>query len=99
MIELVGSPPEPHEYGELRVAAGRSPRREAGVAASLPTSLFVVTLRDDDRLVGVGLSSATGSTRRSSTSLCIRRTERKIFHAASPTSSWNAQPRYRTQLA
>ncbi|NGZ77254.1 GNAT family N-acetyltransferase [Saccharibacillus alkalitolerans] len=53
-IQVLYEPPGPEEYIELRIAAGMSARTPAAARAGLPNSLFVVTLREHGKLVGMG---------------------------------------------
>lgn len=53
-IELNYSPPEPEEYNSLRVVAGLSPKDLEGSKTGLQNSLFIVVLREANKLVGMG---------------------------------------------
>jgi len=46
--------PAPEEYIHLRVAAGLSPKGLTGAEIGLRNSIFTVTLRDSDQLIGMG---------------------------------------------
>lgn len=48
------SVPGVEEYRALRVAAGLSPKTAEAAAAGLPNSLFSVTVRKGDELIGMG---------------------------------------------
>ena len=53
---LVGdeAPPAPREYCSLRSAAGLSPMTLQAAEASLPNSLYAVTVRHEEQLVAMG---------------------------------------------
>ncbi|MCY9514408.1 GNAT family N-acetyltransferase [Paenibacillus apiarius] len=53
-IHIVHEAPTPEEYTSLRVAAGLSPKSLAGAEIALKNSIFAVTLRHEDELVGMG---------------------------------------------
>ncbi|WPU63570.1 GNAT family N-acetyltransferase [Peredibacter starrii] len=46
--------PLPQEYCDLRKVAGLSPKTLEAAEISLPRSLFAVTIRDGERLIGMG---------------------------------------------
>jgi ribosomal protein S18 acetylase RimI-like enzyme len=54
MFEVRDEIPGVDEFCELRVAAGLSAMDRAATATALPRSLYAVTIRDGDRLIGMG---------------------------------------------
>ncbi|MHA0856115.1 GNAT family N-acetyltransferase [Paenibacillus sp. CMAA1364] len=53
-IDIIYEPPYPDEYNQLRLNAGMSARDNAGAAIGLSNSIFNVTLRQSNVLVGMG---------------------------------------------
>ncbi|WP_438350388.1 GNAT family N-acetyltransferase [Paenibacillus sp. FA6] len=53
-IDIVYEPPMPDEYNELRVIAGLSARDKAGAVIALTNSIFNITLRQSNELIGMG---------------------------------------------
>lgn len=46
--------PNAQEYNNLRIISGLSPKDEAASEAGLKNSIFIVILRDSDKLIGMG---------------------------------------------
>ncbi|PHM33473.1 GNAT family N-acetyltransferase [Xenorhabdus innexi] len=54
MIEITEALPTPHEYLMLREYAGMSPKSIEAAEKGLPNSLFMICIRDEGKLVGMG---------------------------------------------
>lgn len=54
MPQLIDAAPSVAEYRMLREASGLSPKSEEAAIAGLAGGLFAVTLRDDERAIGMG---------------------------------------------
>ncbi|HBG11825.1 MULTISPECIES: GNAT family N-acetyltransferase [Clostridia] len=46
--------PDAQEYNNLRIISGLSPKDEVGSEVGLKNSIFIVTLRDSEKLIGMG---------------------------------------------
>lgn len=53
-INVLYEIPNAQEYNNLRIASGLSPKDEVASEVGLKNSIFIVTLRDSDKLVGMG---------------------------------------------
>lgn len=53
-IDIIYEPPTPDEYNQLRTKAGLSTRDKAGAAIALTRSIFNITLRQSNELIGMG---------------------------------------------
>lgn len=53
-INIFYKAPEAIEYNDLRVKAGMSPKDIEASTRGLENSLFAISLRDDDKLIGMG---------------------------------------------
>ncbi|WP_315119722.1 GNAT family N-acetyltransferase [uncultured Clostridium sp.] len=53
-IDVSYETPNGKEYNNLRIISGMSPRDEAASEIGLKNSIFMVTLRDSDKLIGMG---------------------------------------------
>ncbi|MEW9094692.1 MAG: hypothetical protein AB2417_06370 [Clostridiaceae bacterium] len=53
-IDISYEIPNGKEYNNLRIISGLSPKDEAASEIGLKNSIFMVTLRDADKLVGMG---------------------------------------------
>ncbi|WP_106766489.1 GNAT family N-acetyltransferase [Paenibacillus faecalis] len=53
-INIVYEAPEPKEYVNLRIATGLSPKNISTAAIAMKNSIFSVSLRDSNALVGMG---------------------------------------------
>ena len=54
MFEVIEAVPAVDEFCDLRIAAGLSAMDRTAAAAALPRSLHAVTIRDGERLIGMG---------------------------------------------
>jgi GNAT superfamily N-acetyltransferase len=54
MVEVRDEIPTVDEFCDLRVAAGLSAMDRTAAAIALPRTLYAVTIRDADRLIGMG---------------------------------------------
>ncbi|GEK10110.1 GNAT family N-acetyltransferase [Pseudoalteromonas sp. McH1-7] len=46
--------PSPHEFCEMRIKAGLSPKSIKAAEIALPNSLYIITVRDHDNLIAMG---------------------------------------------
>lgn len=53
-IDISNDIPSSKEYNNLRIISGLSPKDEEASETGLKNSIFMVTLRDKDKLVGMG---------------------------------------------
>ncbi|KAJ49650.1 ribosomal protein S18 acetylase RimI-like enzyme [Clostridium tetanomorphum] len=53
-IDISYEIPNAKEYNNLRIISGLSPRNEEASKIGLKNSMFMITLRDSDKLVGMG---------------------------------------------
>lgn len=53
-IDISYEIPNAKEYNNLRIIAGLSPKDEAASEIGLKNSIFMITLRDSDKLIGMG---------------------------------------------
>lgn len=53
-IDIMYEIPNAQEYNNLRIAAGLSPKDEMASKIGLKNSIFIVTLRDSGKLIGMG---------------------------------------------
>jgi GNAT superfamily N-acetyltransferase len=61
-IEVSNEPPQAEEFVALRIAAGMRGRAIASAQKGIENSLFWITLRNDDKLVGMGRVIGDGGT-------------------------------------
>ncbi|MFT4104720.1 MAG: GNAT family N-acetyltransferase [Lacrimispora sp.] len=53
-IAVLYEVPNAQEYNNLRIISGLSPKDETASETGLKNSIFMVTLRDSDKLIGMG---------------------------------------------